>query len=319
MYDAIVKRAAAAGFELDADQRRAATALARMPGSRRRPTSVYLWGPVGRGKTWLLDAAYDLIPVTRKRRTHWHAFLVDLHSLKHRLGSLDAAIDDLLGDCDLLCFDEFHVHDVGDATLIEHVLTAIVDRSIALVITSNYPPTGLLPNPLCHHRFLRSIATIESNMDVVAVAGPTDYRTLRHGERTGFAAGHFVVGTGPQASRSIMLLAGTHTLLANGTDGGSVHFTFANLCEQPTATVDYLHLARRFRKWVINDVPALATVGREAAARFCNVIDVLCDADIELTVFADVSVDRLVEGVATSPDIARTASRLALLERPVRR
>nr|WP_281250386.1 cell division protein ZapE [Rhodococcus marinonascens] len=151
---------------------------------------VYLWGPVGRGKTWLMDRFYESSPVP-KRRVHFHDFFHRLHAAAHTLGSIDRAIDATLGDIRLLCLDEFHLHDVGDAMLMARLLKALFARGITLVVTSNYSPGGLLPNPLFHHLFEPSISMLARNLSVVRVAGPTDYRASNT-EWTGFALGRFV-------------------------------------------------------------------------------------------------------------------------------
>ncbi|MGW0177905.1 cell division protein ZapE [Nocardia sp. NPDC003345] len=323
------------GFTLDDPQRAAATRLSRLGTeiSRRRvfsraaPRGVYLWGPVGRGKSWLADTFYDAAP-GRKHRVHFHEFFREFHARYaiHR-GTGDAcdrAVRDLLGDYRLVCFDEFHVHDPGDATIIGRVLSSLFAQRITLVATSNYPPSGLLPNPLFHHLIEPVAAALERGLDIVPVAGPHDYRRTHHDATAGFRAGRYLwPGTGermaaaglrpPLPSERRPLTVGTHTVLARAVRGESVWFDFAELCDRPHSTIDYLALADRFRHWTVAAIPVLSAGGRDAAQRFANLVDVLCDRDITTDLIASAPLSECLTGDGLPPDIHRTASRLALL------
>ncbi|MEU8921513.1 cell division protein ZapE [Kitasatospora sp. NPDC048545] len=188
------------GFAVDPAQRPAAERLSRLAGElartgllvRRPPRHVYLWGPVGRGKSWLVDTFLDGLATPRKRRLHFHDFFRRLHEgvalhaadphrdrTGERVAAVDRAVDELLGDCRVLIFDEFHAHDAGDAMLVARLFRTLLERRITLVTTSNYPPAGLMPNPLYHHLFEPTIRLIEERMDVVEVAGPVDFRRER--------------------------------------------------------------------------------------------------------------------------------------------
>jgi cell division protein ZapE len=310
-----------AGFVLDDEQRRVAGRLAALPKSR----GVYLWGPVGLGKSWLTNVVFDAVESKHKRRLHFHEFFREFHAAyarhRHRPRAADRALDELLGRCRFLCFDEFHVHDPGDAMLVAAMLRALVEREVVLLTTSNYPPAGLLPNPLYHHLFEPAIALIEETLDVVELAGDRDYRS-EHGEpRSNFERGRYLwPGSAEQlldaglvppspAERRDLTVSG-RTLWAEAVRGGLVWFDFAALCDTPTSTVDYLALADEYPEWVIAGLTSLNS--RDAAQRFANVIDVLCDRDLRLTLVGDRPLSELLPA-GRSLDFARTASRLALL------
>lgn len=275
----------AAGFTLDDRQRATVDVLTT---SDRR--GVYLWGPVGRGKTWLLDRYMAGVDTDAKKRVHFHSFFRDLHASYFRHGfSLDKALDELLGMIELLCFDEFHVHDIGDARLIARMLESLFARKIALVTTSNYPPDGLLPNPLFHDAFIPTIELLKERMQVVLVDGPVDYRTLE-GARTHFAAGTWSV--------------------AGEEDG----ITFAELCDTPKSTGDYLNMVENRRALTITDVPQLKDVSRDAVQRFSNLVDVLYDGDVRTDFHSSTPLDAFADG-CVGLDIDRMMSRLDQLRR----
>ncbi|WP_280496191.1 cell division protein ZapE [Nocardia asiatica] len=320
----------------DSAQLRAAARLRELIDRRGRPVrrhrGVYLYGRPGRGKTMLLNRFFAAVATERKRRYHFHQFFTGLHAAAHESGSIDAAVDALLGDARLVCFDEFHVHDIGDAMLIARLLDALFARRVVLVVTSNYPPAELLPNPLFHERFVPTIERILAHLDVVAVDGVVDYRTLgSRGARTGFAAGRYVVA--PQRHAPSISVAdtrdtraaqsenesvaeisvGARSLRAIATEGGRLVIDFFALCGVPTSPADYVVLAQSFHRWEIRDVPPLYGVPSDWAMRLVNVVDVLYDADRELTVVASTSLGELIQGVDEVPDISRLASRLCEL------
>lgn len=171
-FDVFDTAATELGFTLDDAQRRAGAALAT-------DRNLYLWGPVGRGKSWLMATYFAALPTDRKVRVHFHEFFRDLHlAIRRHRNDLAAALDDLLGGVDVVCFDEFHVHDPADGKFIARLLPALLDRDIRIILTSNYPPHTLLPNPLFHTDFVPTIELIEQALTVVTVDGPADYRTI---------------------------------------------------------------------------------------------------------------------------------------------
>jgi len=306
----LLARVSGSGYDLDSGQLRAIDRLAEL-GERRR--GVYLHGPVGRGKSFLADAFFDVLPVRGKRRVHFHSFFQELHarisSRLHERGAVKKAVDELIGRCDVLAFDEFHLHDVGDAMLMTRLLETLKARGVMIVATSNYPPDDLLPNPLYHDHFLPGIALVKELMDTVELNGPNDYRHLRGRPRSRFETGAIVTHAEPPTA-PVTLSVNGRDLTALGIDD-RIWFDFDDLCEKPTSTQDYLVLAERHDDWVITAVPRLETCDREARQRFANVVDVLVDRDVRLTLVSDHPLREIVGGQAL--DLARTASRLELI------
>ncbi|MCZ1073140.1 MULTISPECIES: cell division protein ZapE [Rhodococcus] len=309
----------------DPHQRAGAEALHRLGGDlaarRASPSGVYLWGPVGRGKTWLMDRFLETVPVPA-RRHHFHGFFTALHAHAHRLGSIDDAVDAAVGDARVLCFDEFHVHDIGDGMLVARAVRTLLGRGVALVATSNYPPSGLLPNPLFHHLFEPTIVLLERRMEVVEVGGPIDRRrTAAPAPDGGFGSGEFLspgVLDLPEPGERRTLRPSGRALPALAVRGGVVWFDFADLCCAPTAPADYLAVLRDHREWIVTGVPPLREVDPDALRRFGNVVDVLCDAGARLTVCATVARADFATSVPAEPDVDRLLSRLALLREPAR-
>lgn len=310
------------------------------------PRGLYLWGPAGRGKSWLLDAFYDAVPVERKLRVHFHSFFNELHSrIFANRGSETVfanAVRELIGDAKLLLFDEFHVHDPGHATLLTALLRYALEHGITVVATSNYRPQGLLPSPVYHHIFEPGIELIERELDVVELPGEVDYRRSRADavERRGFATGSWthvpstipthadgadgastaeadlaLDATRPAAAEATSLELGGRTFEVTAVRGRELWATFAELFIVQTSSLEFLQWARDFDTWHILDVPLLASVGRDPQQRFVNAVDVLVDYDVEAHFHADASFDEFVAAAAGRADAFRMISRLHLLQR----
>lgn len=350
---ALDRAALAAGHTLDGQQGRAADALAEFgsrltDGGADTAGGLYLWGTVGRGKTWLADALFEALQLAPVRRLHFHAFYRRLHADLYRdgtprPGAIDRAIDELLDSASaLLYFDEFHLHDAGDATLALRVLRRLAQRGVPLLATSNYPPTGLLPDPLFHHLFEPGIALLEQRLEVVALDGSTDYRRHDRADdrREGFARGSWqhpqhVVSPGPE--EQVDLEAAGRRVSAKRADASELWITFDELCERPTSASDYLEWAERWPRWVVEGVPRLTTCSPQARQRFLNLVDVLNDRGVEAHFVSELGPEQVLAAGAVPTargsaadreelglgldglpiDVARTASRLALLRREV--
>eukprot|EP01133_Synstelium_polycarpum_P009040 gene9040-10602_t len=293
------------GYTLSPSQQQVIETMARQTDHllAGRPTrSLYLHGAVGRGKSWLLDGFFQALPIAEKQRVHFHDFFARLHQgmFAHRQqrDALAVTLDELLDGCRVLCFDEFHVHDIGDAMLISRLFKALFRRGVWVLVTSNYPPAGLLPNPLYHQRFKPVIELISARMDVMEVSAPQDFRSLAqaHGDQR-FSAGQFVwPGTAaqrqalglPSADQApVSLTVGARQLTARWYQDRSIAFTFSDLCEQPTAVMDYLQLCRDYERWIIDGLPHLADCPIAAQQRFINLVDVLYDQDKQLVLIGE--------------------------------
>ncbi|MGW6687263.1 cell division protein ZapE [Streptomyces sp. NPDC054961] len=272
----------------------------------------------------------------RKRRLH-HDFFRRLHDgvagpgARHDgQSAVDRALDELIGDSRVLVFDEFHAHDAGDAMLIARLFRTLLDRRITLVTTSNYPPAGLMPDPLYHHLFEPTIQLIEERMDVLDVSGPVDFRRVaapatQDGRRrfaTGLclAPGDTALGalglTAPEPTEAASVQAHLRELPARAVRGDLVWFAFDALCEAATGVPDYLALAERFPTLVLDGVPPLAEASADGRQRFANLVDVACDRDIRLVLIGSDPLASLPGGQALTRDLDRTTSRLAMLGRP---
>jgi len=350
MVDDIADDAGRSGFELEYSQRLAAERLAafgaqltgrRRALSRKAPRSLYLHGPVGRGKTWLMDSFYSKLPV-RKRRVHFHDFFRSLHAGTHGSTAgngtmIQKSVDALLADIDVLFFDEFHVHDVGDGMFIARLLRGAAKQRIPLVVTSNYAPDELLPNPLWHEHFVPTIQAIKEMMDIVEISGSSDFRRLvagaakSEGPSEGFRSGRIITpGTptqlgrlglfAPTPSQSRVLTPTTQPIVVRNSDPDLLWVGFDELCGGLTSPADYLALADSYTTWVIDNVPS-PTGNHPALApawqRFSNVVDVLHDQDITLFLIGKgpLDWDGTGAGSVLPVDLARIASRLSLLDR----
>lgn len=323
------QKAAQQGYTLSAGQTLAIAALARetqhlLAGHPTR--SLYLHGPVGRGKSWLLDGFFQALPITQKQRVHFHDFFARLHRgmFEHQQhdDALAITLDELLAGCQVLCFDEFHVHDIGDAMLISRLFKALFQRGVLVLVTSNYAPEGLLPNPLYHERFKPVIDLIAARMDVLEVSSPQDFRSLPQAQSSQrFTRGHYV-WPGSASQRAALglpaadcpsqpLAVGNRQLRCRSQQGRTIAFSFNDLCEQLTAVMDYLLLCQDFDHWIIDGLPHLADCPIAVQQRFINLVDVLYDKDKHLILIGPRPLAESLAGQAI--DLARTASRLGQL------
>lgn len=335
---AVRARAAAQGFALDPGQEVALEQLAALAAAlvgdptRVVPRGVYVWGPVGRGKTWLVDALVAELPERPVRlRVHFHDLYTRLHRGVGRhlgdRGALAAALDELLAGVRLLVLDELHLHDPDDAWLAWQLLQRLYASGGAVVATSNYPPEGLLPDPRRHADAEPLIALLRDRAAVVALDGGHDYRTRAGAgrDRPGFTAGAYLLDAGglaplgllpprPVRSRELTVHGRAFPVLAD--DGDRLWLDAMQVCERPTAPADYLTLAATYRTWVLLGVRPLARLSPFGRQRFVQLVDVLHDADVRPVLVAEAPLAELLAVAEPPPDLGRTASRLGLLAPP---
>jgi cell division protein ZapE len=286
------------------------------------PKGVYLWGPVGRGKSFLMDAFFLCVPLVRKRRVHFHHFMREIH---RELDALKGSEDPLAEVAArtarryrLICFDEFHVSDIADAMILGRFLEQAMARGVEFVMTSNYPPDGLYPNGLQRERFLPAIELLKTRLDVVAVDNGTDYRRLKM-ERVRT----YHVGPGAEAALTEIFAQlkdveeEDHPLDVEGRQipyrkraGGLVWFDFGVLCGGPRSYADYVDLARRFHTVMLSGVPKMSARNADAARRFTWLVDVFYDDRVKLVVSSEAEPEALFTEGENSAEFERTVSRL---------
>ena len=286
---------------------------------------LYIWGGVGRGKTWLMDLFFDNLHVVRKRRIHFHRMMAWVHG---RLGRLDGVRDPIASVADdvsqrtrVLCFDEFFVSDIGDAMILGRLLDALFERGITLVATSNVPPDELYRDGLQRARFLPAIELIERHTKVLHIDGGVDYR-LRLLKQAGtyldtsaadteerLAALFGECGTSTLKTDDKLEING-RTITAKRSAKGVAWFDFDELCEGPRSQEDYIELARCYPTVLIDDVPVLGAQQEDAARRFVSLVDEFYDRRVKLIVAAEAPADELYEGKRLGFEFQRTSSRL---------
>lgn len=316
------------GVQLDDHQRRVLKRLAqwlqrRLQPSRwrRKPAAgVYLWGSVGRGKSLLLDALFQQSPCQQKRRVHVHALLQDIQQrMLGYMGQPDPLLrvaDDLASETELLFVDEFHVHDIGDAIMLGRLLGPLIERGCILLLSSNYAPAHLCPNPLYHSRFKPFAELIERQLLVLRIDDGQDYRAISRqhwGRFIGGAFEHLPKLLGPLPPAHTMALGRREIQVLQATPERLV-VAFADLCQRPLAASDYLALCQRFAQIVLVDLPLLSRCTPDEQQRLVNFIDIAYDGGCELWLHSEHDLELLCDAVKHT-DFSRTQSRLRQLHR----
>ncbi|MFI4868321.1 MAG: cell division protein ZapE [Steroidobacterales bacterium] len=287
---------------------------------------LYLWGGVGRGKTWLVDLFYDSLPMQARRRSHFHHFMRDMHAQLRLIGARREPIELLARRIArytrLLCLDELYVSDIVDAMLLGGLLQALLRYGVLLVITSNQPPRELYRDGLQRSRFLPAIAVLERELEVLAVDGGVDYR-LRQLRRHPIYLDSHAADSATQLQSLFDDLAGDHAdshtelriagrrLRALRRRGDVVWFGFATLCEGPRSPNDYADIAREFGTVLLSDVPLFTAPQQDnAARRFIALIDEFYDQGVKLVLSAAAAPAQLYRGELLQFEFRRTESRL---------
>jgi cell division protein ZapE len=296
------------------------------------PRGVYIHGDVGRGKSMLMDLFYENAPVAKKRRQHFHHFMMEAHKAIHAWRQEHSGAEDadpilplarqIRDSASLLCLDELEVHDITDAMMLARLFTLLLKRGVVMVFTSNRAPHELYPNGLQRERFLKFIDSLVEKIDVVSLDSPTDYRLgkLKAMQRTymhplGTASDQFM----EQAFASLTNQAAPepYTLDVNGRSvtlprchGNVVWCDFNDLCAQPLGSHDYLQLAGQFDTLLLANIPALKPEQRNEARRFIMLIDALYDQRVKLVATAETAPEGIYSGGSGQFEFHRTVSRL---------
>ena len=288
------------------------------------PRGVYLYGGVGRGKSFLMDCFFQAVPVVRKTRLHFHEFMREVHrelaELQGTVNPLDALGERMARRYRLICFDEFHVADITDAMILHRLLAALFDNGVGFVTTSNFRPDDLYPDGLHRDRLLPAIDLLNEKLEVVNVDNGTDYR-----RRTMEQVKLYHMPLGPQADAEMndafTRLAASHDedpvlhiehreIRARRKAGGVVWFDFRTLCGGPRSQNDYLEIATQFHTVLLSDVPRMSVRNASEARRFTWLVDVLYDRRVKLILSAEVPPEALYTEGPLAHEFPRTVSRL---------
>lgn len=292
------------------------------------PRGLYIWGDVGRGKSMLMDLFYRAIPLRRKRRIHFNAFMGEAHSLIHAERQKEGSKDPIppvaqiiASDATVLCFDEFQVTDVADAMILGRLFEHMFALGVVVVATSNTSPDRLYAGGLNRQLFLPFIALIEQTLEIVELNGNEDYRRRQAGDDD-----LYIYPLGPQASRKMdmawqRLTSGAparpaelsvlgRTIRVPAAVGSIARFHFDDLCDAPLAANDYLAVARKFHTILLDDIPVMGPAMRNQARRFVLLIDTLYDERVRLVCSAAAPADSLYPEGDGADAFRRTASRL---------
>ncbi|MEQ9520490.1 MAG: cell division protein ZapE [Parvibaculum sp.] len=297
------------------------------------PEGVYLWGDVGRGKSMLMDLFFDGAPVSPKRRIHFHEFMAEAHERifafrqkekgqpSKSADPIPAVAAQIAREATLLCFDEFQVHDIADASILGRLFTQLFELGVVVVATSNRAPSALYEGGLNRHRFLPFIQLVENAMEVVPLDSDKDYRLDRV---RGMAVYHSPLGAPANAEMDACFAALTDGLPPKAkilaVKGRAVdvpcavhdvaRFSFVDLCAKPLGASDYLKIAETFHTVFVDHIPQLSAANRNEAKRFVTMIDAFYERKVRLVASAAVAPDALYAAGDGHFEFQRTVSRL---------
>ncbi|EMB2736183.1 AFG1 family ATPase [Serratia marcescens] len=286
---------------------------------------LYMWGGVGRGKTWLMDMFFHSLPGDRKMRLHFHRFMLRVHEelteLQGRENPLEIVADGFKAETDVLCFDEFFVSDITDAMLLATLLQALFARGITLVATSNIPPDDLYRNGLQRARFLPAIDLINEYCDVMNVDAGIDYRlrtlTQAHlyltplSDQTRETLDRMFVKLAGKAGDDAPVLQINHRpLQAIRSVDGVLAVDFHTLCEEARSQLDYIALSRLYHSVILYNVQVMGPLKENTARRFLALVDEFYERHIKLVIGAEASMFEIYQGVQLKFEFQRCLSRL---------
>jgi len=295
-------------------------------GATREPAKgLYLWGGVGRGKTWLMDMFFQSLPFPEARRRHFHRFMHDVHTelkgLQNQESPLDLVAAQIACDTRVLCFDELFVTDIADAMILGGLFEGLFKRGVTLVATSNVPPRELYKDGLQRQRFLPAIDLIERHTEVFNVDGATDYRLRQLTQ-----AGTYLLSNAPDTSKRLEALFAEldHSSASSGDtieiegrlipvvhqSSSAIWFDFFAVCAGPRSQDDYIEIAREYQSVIVSGVPVFDSLLENEARRFIALVDELYDRSVNLIVSAAAPPAGLYRGDRLSFQFERTVSRL---------
>ena len=288
------------------------------------PRGVYMYGGVGRGKSFLMDCFYNAVPIKRKTRLHFHEFMREVHRELRDLAGTVNPLDELgkrmAKRYKLICFDEFHVAEITDALILHRLLSALFDNGVGFVTTSNFKPDDLYPGGMHRDRILPAIALLNAHLEVISVDNGTDYR-----RRTMEQVNLYHTPLGPKADLEMtdtfnrlaeshdenpVLYIESRQIHARRKAGGLVWFDFKTLCGGPRSQNDYLEIATQFHTVLLSDVPVMPPRMASEARRFTWLIDVLYDRRVKLIMSAAQAPEALYTEGPLAHEFVRTVSRL---------
>ena len=293
------------------DRRSGWLARLRQPAVRTPVRGIYLWGPVGRGKTFLMDLFFETLATRQKKRVHFHRMMSDVHRQLRELPDVGYPIDKVAAaiahDIRVLCFDEFFVKDIGDAMILARLLDGLFKRGVTLVATSNTPPAELYRDGLQRERFLSAIRLLETHTRVVQLDGGPDYRlrvlaqagtvfAADDADVDGQLADYFCrIAPGEyQPGRVLDILGRSITTVREAR--GVAWFEFSELCEGPRSQEDYIEIARCYQTVILSNIPVMGRDREDAARRFIALVDEFYDRRVKLIISASAALDCAVPG-----------------------
>ena len=295
-------------------------------GGRNKPVKgLYLWGGVGRGKTFLMDAFYEVLPTQKKHRLHFHRFMILVHEQLHQLKKTSNALEKVAGQYAkqyrVLCLDEMHITDEGDAVIMEGLLVNLLANGVTLITTSNRAPDDLTDDPYIDQLFNKAVDVLKENLTIMKMDSGVDYR-LRHIEN----AEIWHSPLDDQADELLELAFHECSAIQHNKEGfiiinerdipvvkwvdGVVWFDFNVICGAPRARIDYIEIARIFHSVLIQNVPILDDENNDYVRRFTLLIDELYDHNVKVIASAADSPEELYQGSRLAFEFQRTLSRL---------
>ena len=298
-------------------------------GPREPVKGLYIWGGVGRGKTFLMDLFFEHLEVEQKKRIHFHRMMHDVHERLKTLSlvsdPLDKVATSIAEETRILCFDEFFVSDIGDAMILGRLLEGLFKRGVILVATSNSKPEDLYKDGLQRQRFLHAIDLLNEHTDVMNMDGGTDYR-LRLLEK----AGTYLTPDDEAACKRLEYFfqesASTHTdrdidldingrpIRARRCAKGVAWFRFADICDGPRSAADYIEIARWYPSVIVSGVPRFDEQRENEARRFISLVDEFYDRRVKMIISAETEVQGLYAGKKLAFEFERTVSRLVEMQ-----